>query len=138
MFGTASRALRKTFRSFLREDDGTTTVEFVILLPLFTTVLLLAVDASLLFLRHTSLMNIARDTARIVSRHAMTIDEAVTYAELAAATPAAPADAQVTIVDGFVTVILSSESSNSAPFGIISFATGDKIVARAINIMEPI
>lgn len=37
----------KTFESFLSEEDGTSTIEFVILLPLFTMLLLLVTDASL-------------------------------------------------------------------------------------------
>ena len=138
MIGRAEVIGRKTFESFLSEEDGTSTIEFVVLLPLFTMLLLLVTDASLLFLRHTSLMNIARDTARIVSRHAMTPAEAQTYAEATASTKASTATAQVTIDDGFVTVILSSDSRSSAPFGIVSFAAGDKVVARAISTMEPI
>jgi Flp pilus assembly protein TadG len=129
---------RKTLHCFLIEENGTSTIEFVILVPLFTVLLLLATDASLLFLRHTNLMNISRDTARIVSRHAMTVTEARTYAESNASTPRSRATAQVTIQDGFVIVILSSNAASSAPFGIISFVLGDRIVARAISTMEPV
>ena len=135
---TSLNAARKTFHCFLTDDNGTSTVEFVLMLPLFTMLLVLLADASLLFLRQTTLMNISRDTARIVSRHAMTAADAVIYAESQARTKQSTASAQVTIANGFVTVLLSSDSASSAPFGIISFAVGDKLVARAISTMEPV
>lgn len=138
MVGIAPRPGRKSFKTFLSDDGGSSTVEFVILVPLFTMVLLLVADASLLFLRHTSLMNISRDTARIVARHAMTAADAKIYAEKTAKTPGSPATADVTIQDGFVTVRITSDSASSAPFGIIAFVVGDKIVGRAISTMEPI
>lgn len=138
MIGIPDPRRHQAMRQFLSQEDGTSTVEFVILLPLFTMLLLVVTDASLLFLRHTSLMNISRDTARIVSRHAMTSAEAKTYAEGTARTSRSQATAQVTITNGFVTVILSSDAASSAPFGLVSFAVGDKIVARTISTMEPV
>lgn len=131
-------SLRSKTRSFLTDDSGTATLEFVILVPLFTMLLLVVVDASLLFLRHTSLMNVSRDTARIVSRHAMTAAEAKAYAEVFASTPASAATAEVIINNDQVLVRLTTDAASSAPFGLISFAVGDKIVARAISNMEPV
>ncbi len=128
----------KSFTRFLVEENGTATVEFVILLPLFTMILLLVADASMLFLQHTSLMNVSRDTARIVSRHAMSPAEAKLYAEAEASRGRSIATADVTIQDGFVTVIITSDASAAAPFGIVAFAVGDVIAGRAISTMEPI
>lgn len=138
MSGSNRRTLRNSIHCFLNEENGTSTIEFMLMVPLFAVLILLVTDASLLFLRQAVLMNISRDTARIVSRHAMTPAEAKSYAERVANTRASQATAQVTIADGFVTVILSSDSASSAPFGIVKFAVGDKIVARAINMMEPV
>ena len=126
------------FQDFLDDECGTATIEFVFMVPLFTTLVLLITDASLLFLRHTSLMNVSRDTARIVSRHAMSPEEAEIYAATAARTEVSTASADVTILNGFVTVVLTSDSATSAPFGIIKFAVGDKITAVAISTMEPV
>lgn len=138
MIGHQRLSQHNRFQRFLIEEDGTATLEFVILVPLFTMLLLLVVDASLLFLRHTSLMNISRDTARIVSRYAMTPDEAKVYAERFASTPASAATAEVILENDYVIVRLTSDAASSAPFGIIAFAVGDLIVARAISTMEPI
>lgn len=138
MFEKRRVLCRKNFSGFLADETGGATIEFVMMVPLFTVILLLLVDASLLFLRQTSLMNISRDTARIVSRYAMTPAEAETYAEANASTAQALAVAQVTIVNGFVTVTITSNARSSAPFGIVSFAVGDNIVGRAISTMEPV
>ena len=131
-------SLRSKVRFFLHGEDGTATLEFVILVPLFVMLLLVVVDASLLFLRHTNLMNVSRDTARIVSRYAMTTAEAKAYAESFASTPASAATAEVIIQGDYVIVRLSADAASSAPFGLISFAVGDKLVARAISNMEPV
>lgn len=138
MFGNETPRRRRNLPSFLKDSDGTATVEFVILFPLFTTLLLLVVDASMLFLRHTSLMNVSRDTARIVSRHAMTAEEAKAYAEAFASTPSSPATAEIIIGLDQVTVRVTTDSRATAPFGIIPIAVGDKLVARAISSMEPV
>jgi Flp pilus assembly protein TadG len=136
--GGTPRYRERRIQGFLAEEDGTSTIEFVLMLPLFTLILLLLADASVLFLRHTSLMDVSRDTARIVSRYAMTPAEAKAYAEAAATTARSNATAAVTVSNGFVTVTISSNAADSAPFGIVNFAVGDEIVARAVSTMEPI
>lgn len=128
----------RTVGSFLIDERGSATVEFVLLFPLFSMVLLLLADASLLFLRQTNLMNISRDTARIVSRYAMTPVEAKAYAEAAARTGQSSATAEVTVLNGFVTVTITSDAASSAPFGMVAFAVGDQIVAQAVSTMEPV
>lgn len=128
----------RNIRSFLTSTDGTATIEFVILFPLFTTLLLLVVDASMLFLRHTALLNVSRDTARIVSRHAMSAAEAKAFAEAFASTPNSPATAEIIIQNDQVIVRVSTDSRATSPFGIIPIAVGDKLVARAISSMEPV
>ncbi|MBN8630072.1 MAG: pilus assembly protein [Rhodobacterales bacterium] len=138
---TATSKTRKqgrTFYSYLTDDSGSVTIEFLLMLPLFTTFLLLATDASMLFLRQTTLMNVARDTARAVARYAMTPAEAKAYAQKAAATGQGAATATVTIKNGAVTVLITTNAQSAAPFGIVNFAVGDTISGSAINTMEPI
>jgi Flp pilus assembly protein TadG len=130
--------LRKRLLEFVDDEKGSQTMEFVVLLPLFTSLLLLATDASLLFLRQTTLMDVARDTARAVSRYGMTPAEGEAYALNRAANGQGPVTAEVTIAGGFVTVVLTTSSQGAAPFGIIKFAVGDTLVGTAINTMEPV
>lgn len=137
---TAIKAARSAFRPgrFFGDESGSASIEFVLMAPLFTALLLLFADASLLYIRHSTLLNISRDTARIVSRYAMTADEAQIYAAASAGTKRGSATAKVTIGNGFVTVVISTSAATAAPFGFVKFAVGDQISATAINIMEPI
>lgn len=130
--------LTKRFVRFAKDDSGSVTIEFTLLLPLFTAFLLLVTDASLLFLRQTTLMNVARDTARAVSRHAMTEAEAKIYAEMVAKTGQGAATATVTVANGSVTVFITTNAQSAAPFGIVSFAVGDNLTGTATSTMEPI
>ena len=133
-----SLGLGPKFRRFAADESGAMVIEFALLLPLFTAFLLLVTDASLLFLRQTTLMDVARDTARAVARHALSAEEARIYAEKAARTGKGSATANVTIVNGVVTVVVSTSARSAAPFGIVGFAVGDRISGTAVNTMEPI
>lgn len=136
--GPVTSGFARRVQGFINAEHGTSTIEFVFMVPLFTTLMLLVTDASLLFLRHSELLNISRDTARIVSRHGMSTSEAESYATAAARTNSSIATARVTVQDGYVTVQLSTDATSAAPFGIISFAVGDKLAVSAISAMEPI
>ena len=67
-------------KRFMSQENGSTTVEFVLWLPLLVAVLIVAVDASVLYMRQSNLWQVSRDTARIVSRHGMTELVAEAYA----------------------------------------------------------
>lgn len=130
--------LERSIRGFLFADGGSVTVEFALMVPLFTGLLMLMTDASMLYLQQSKLLNVSRDTARIVSRYAMTAVEAKAYAESVASNGRGGATATVTIANGFVTVTVSSPSKVAAPFGIIKFAVGDTLTAATTNTMEPV
>lgn len=55
------------FHGFLKDDWGPVTIEFALWVPLFAGLLMLASDASLMFLTSTRMENAARDAARRVS-----------------------------------------------------------------------
>ncbi|WP_145111201.1 TadE/TadG family type IV pilus assembly protein [Cereibacter sediminicola] len=124
--------------SRLRRDEGSATIEFVLMLPMFMALLMLITDASLLYMRQSSLLNISRDTARIVSRHAMTAVEAEAYAAGIGSTAKSRVEARVSVADGFVTVTLTADAASLTPFGIVAFAVGEKLSVTATNIMEPV
>lgn len=98
---------------------------------------MLMTDASKLYLQHSVLLHVSRDTVRIVSRYAMTADQAKAYAISAATHGQASVTASVTIANGFVTVVASTPSADSAPLGIMEFAVGSKITATSTSTMEP-
>ena len=50
--------------TFFRDDRGSQTIEFVLWLPITVALLIIIIDASMLYLTHTEMWNVARDTAR--------------------------------------------------------------------------
>ncbi len=63
----ACSRLESGLRGLLRDERGTATVEFVLWLPVFATIMLVAIDATVLYLHHTEMWNVARDVARRVA-----------------------------------------------------------------------
>ena len=54
----------RSIMTFLGDDSGSETVQFIVWLPLFAFLLVIVTDASFLYLYHTEMTNVARDTAR--------------------------------------------------------------------------
>jgi TadE-like protein len=72
-------------KQFLQNDDGSVTVETVIWLPIFFTIIGLVVDATLLFVGQTQMWSVASDTSRLVAMGRLTVAEAEIWAEDSAA-----------------------------------------------------
>jgi Flp pilus assembly protein TadG len=53
-----------TLYKFLRDDSGSQTIEFVLWLPIIGALLVVISYASILYMTHTEMWNVARDTAR--------------------------------------------------------------------------
>lgn len=138
MTDTRCAGLKARMKRFARNECGTSTVEFVIMVPVFTGLLTLMADATALYLQQSNYWNMARDTARLVSRHAMTDAEAEAY--LASRFGAGRLSETVSVVSGptFVTVTVSADAREITPFGIVAFATGQRVAATVTASMEPI
>ncbi|SFP16587.1 TadE/TadG family type IV pilus assembly protein [Tranquillimonas alkanivorans] len=132
------RDLRHHGARFLRGRDGSSTIEFLLWLPLMVFFLVLAVQVSILFLAQSSYWNVARETARLVSRHAMDATAAQAYAtERATLFGTAPTVA-VTTGASTVRVELSSPAlalSSLDPLGLTESFT---ISAAIEHVLEPI
>lgn len=113
------------------------TIEFVLWLPLLTSLFLIATDATVAFMRQSQMWQVSRDTARIVSRHGMTEQAAETYAiENAAFGSTVPAvDVETNGME--VTVEIVTPASAMTVFGTLNFAMGTNIVTRVVHAMEP-
>ncbi|WP_177208320.1 TadE/TadG family type IV pilus assembly protein [Tropicimonas isoalkanivorans] len=114
------------------------TIEFVLWLPLFALLLLLAADATLAFMRQSQMWQVSRETARVVSRYGMDEQTAEAFAASAAGMGATTPDVDVTLQDAFVTVDMAMPLRAMAPFGILRFVGGDEISVRVTHAMEPI
>jgi hypothetical protein len=69
----------KSVRAFANDERGGPTIEFVTIFPAFVFTLLLAVDASMLYLTHTDLFNVSRDVARRVAVGALHVGDIPAY-----------------------------------------------------------
>ncbi len=67
--------------TFLRDDRGSQTIEFILWIPIFVALLTIVIDATTLYLTHTEMSNVARDTARrITTGHIMNKTDAEAHA----------------------------------------------------------
>lgn len=132
--------VRKTLRSFLRRDQGSVTIEFVLWLPVLFALVLLTADTSLLFLRHSNFLTISRDAARVVARHGLDAEAAQDWAAEQARIGDYRPEVTVRIdpVADTVTVSIRAEAGRIAPFGMIRFALDDRVGAAVTLVREPI
>ena len=128
----------KTCHRFLRSTRGSATVEFAVILPAFFTFILIAADTSTAFTRISQMWSVSQQTARIVSRHGLDSDGGEDYAQ-AQLSGYAP-DVAVTVDEAkqLVTVVVSVEAADIAPFGIISHTLSDKVSVSFSQALEPI
>ncbi len=66
---------------FLRDEQGSATIEFVLWVPVFVILLVATTDATILYLHHTEMWNVSRDVARRVSVGDLTEADAVAVVE---------------------------------------------------------
>ena len=56
----------------LRDEKGAVTIEFVLWVPIFVGLLVFVTDASIIYLTHSEMWNVARDTSRRMSTEEIT------------------------------------------------------------------
>jgi Flp pilus assembly protein TadG len=132
--------LARRLGSFLKGESGAITVEFSLWVPLLLGVMFLAINASMLFAAQSNYWNISRDTARVVSRHAMSVAEAEAYARNRARVSAYTPDVDVQVDDhlGTVTVTITADMRSLMPFDVTSFALGRTMSVEVTQMLEPI
>lgn len=113
-------ALQRAFhrfaaRSFWRSEDGGVTVEYVLWLPLWASIMALMADSTVLYQERTQLFLSARDMARQVAIGAKTTEEAQTMVA-SAFTHVPNFNASITADAGFVTARLSAPMSSFTMF----------------------
>lgn len=57
----------RKFKAFLRQESGSSSIEFVLWMPLVLAILLLVVDSSMLFMSRTHTIRVLQDTNRLYS-----------------------------------------------------------------------
>ncbi len=72
--------MRSVF-TFLRDEKGDVTIEFVLWVPIFVGLFVFVTDASIIYLTHSEMWSVARDTTRRMTTGEITTRaEAVDYA----------------------------------------------------------
>lgn len=100
--------------------------------------LMLTIDASILFMTQSNYWSVSRDTARLVARHAITAEQAEDYAAAMAVNKFDAPAATVSINGQTVTVNLTSPAANLAVFNVLGFASPFQIDATTTQALEPI
>ena len=124
-------------KRFCRRTDGSASVEFVLWMPIFVAITILTIDTSILFTSQSNYWSVSRDTARLVSRHAMSEADAEAYAAAQASMLWTQPTADVIINGPTVTVSLSAPASSLSIFNALGLASTLNIDASVTHTMEP-
>ena len=86
--GRLVRGRMRRLDQFLRDDHGAMTIEFVLWVPFIVALLTTVVDATTLYVTHTEMWNVARDTTRRMAEGSiLTVSGAEAYAASALKAP---------------------------------------------------
>ena len=107
-------------------------------MPVFMLFILFTADVSLIFTRQSNHRNISHETARILSRHGMSVTEAIFYVKDKTRFSGYTPKVDIQVTDSDVTVSIIANAKKMAPFGTLGFALGETVTARVKHTMEPI
>lgn len=124
---------------FLRDEQGSATIEFVLWVPVFVVLLVATIDATVLYLHHTEMWNVSRDVARRVAVGDMTEDqvaqvvqdELFLYADSYWVATSQPTDLDVKIA-------IQTSIADASVFGFFKPVLGENLVALVTMRREPI
>lgn len=113
-------------------------IEFLFAVPLFVAMISGATDLSRIFVDQSNYYSAARDTARIVARHAMDEASAEAYATARIAQiTSAPTVTEVAIDSTSVTVSISAPISALAKFNFLDWLNLGTLTAEVTHTLEP-
>ena len=125
--------------AFLRDEQGSATIEFVLWVPVFVILLVATIDATVLYLHHTEMWNVSRDVARRVAVGDMTENDVVQvvqnemylYSNAYTVATSQPTDLDVTIA-------IQTSIADASVFGFFQAVLADNVVAAVTMRREPI
>lgn len=129
-------------KAFLRQEGGSSTIEFVLWLPIVIAILLLIVDSSMLFMSRSHAIRVLQDTNRLYSVGQFTgtpaerIQQAQDYA-LARLTGLSPSATATTIeVNRVVRTQATMETREIAQIGFLGLMIDMTMVVTAEHKVE--
>lgn len=132
-----NRSLLSHIKKMLRREDGSTTIEFVLWFPIMVFLLILAAQGALLFMVQANYGYAARDTARLVARHAMSPEEAEEHLRSGKAMAGGKAIARVAVAEGLVSVSIAAKAVDLSAFNVFGLVDDLEISAHITHQMEP-
>ena len=123
---------------FLRDENGSATISFLIWVPAFMFLLTFFTDLSLYFLSRTSMADVTRETARQVAIRGLAAADVPGYMEERFQLGGRQFWVDVDVADNQVTVDLDVVVGDATLFGIIELLTGNIMSVRAVVQLEPI
>lgn len=132
------KKLLARIKRLVTSESGNMSIEFVIAVPLFVAMITGAVDVSRVFITQANFYGAARDTARVVARHAMNEENAEAYAaSRVAQISSASAQTDVTINSSMVTVTITTPISELAKFNFLDSVNLGTLNATVSHALEP-
>ena len=132
------RKLLDRLKNLATSESGSMSMEFVIAVPLFVAMISGATDLSRVFVDQSNYYSAARDTARVVARHAMDEAAAEAYAtSRVSQITSATAITNVTIDTTSVTVSISAPISALAKFNFLDWLNLGTLTAEVTHALEP-
>ena len=132
------KTLLARIERLVTSESGNMSIEFVIAVPLFVAMITGAVDVSRVFITQANFYGAARDTARVVARHAMNEERAEAYvAARIAQISGATAQTDVTISSSTVTVSITTPISELAKFNFLDSVDLGTLNATVSHALEP-
>ena len=121
---------------FIEDEHAAVTIEFVAIFPFFIFLMLVFVDASILYLTRTEMFHISRDVARGISVGSVNIDEVEDYVNdqilLAGRTYTL-----ASFSGSLVIVEMSVNAGDASVFGIFTPILGRTLGVRVEMLREP-
>lgn len=125
-------------KNFIKDEGGSTTVEFVLWVPVFMLFLILTVDVSLAMYRYSNIYYVARLTARQVAVRQWSISEAIINATAKATFSGEAPIVSVRPSDDFrqVNVVIEVPINTVGIFSTATISRDIKLVATATENVE--
>jgi len=132
--------LRRKVGLFRKDDEGSSTIEFVLWVPIFVLILSLVIDVCFLFLAQSRMFDVASDATRQLAIRRLDDAGAQSYAIQNASFRGASATASAACPSGsgYCEVTIELDSAEVAVTGILNFISSDKLTATVRQLQENI
>ncbi len=129
---------KKRFKIFVPSEDGVSTIESLIWLPVYAFILFLVLNVSMLFFTQSQLLRVVQDSNRLFSvARTTTLTEVEQYVTEQVAYLGATATVKSQLVDGIIYTDLEMPVTALMPFSMLhKFFVETTVVISAQQIVE--